>query len=428
MHRFKCFLFSSLYILFLLPSQAQLSYFPPLVGNQWDQASFQDFPYDSSFTDSLYSYLENNKTKAFLVVYDGRIVKEKYFGNFTQDSFWYWASAGKTLVSFLYGVARDKGLVEVGLPISSYLGVGWSSCTPQQEAQIKVWHLLTMSSGLDGQVPDPDCTDPACLVYKGEPGTLWYYHNAAYYLTHHVLDSASGMSLQNFMTQNLSIKTGITGLWANTLFISKPRSAARFGMLMLNKGIWNGDTIVHDRVYLDSMTTSSQVMNPAYGLLTWLNGKDTIMLPQSTVRLALPLNAAAPSDMYAALGKNDQKIYVVPSQKLVIVRMGDDPGTGVLGPSSFDQLLWEHINRWRQMPSGIASIDAKIQVYPNPCNQILRIPEGIESIRVFDLQGKEYFPDRFGSEINTSSIANGIYLLQLQQDANLSSIRFQVQH
>ncbi len=53
----------------------------------------------------------------------------------------------------------------------------------------------------------------------------------------------------------------------------------------------------------------------------------------------------APADMYAGLGRDDQKVYVVPSQKSVVVRMGDNAGTAsLLGSSSFDNELWEKIN------------------------------------------------------------------------------------
>jgi hypothetical protein len=48
----------------------------------------------------------------------------------------------------------------------------------------------------------------------------------------------------------------------------------------------------------------------------------------------------APADLYAALGKNDQKLYVVPSQKLVVVRMGESAGNVQLAASSFDNELW----------------------------------------------------------------------------------------
>jgi hypothetical protein len=51
----------------------------------------------------------------------------------------------------------------------------------------------------------------------------------------------------------------------------------------------------------------------------------------------------APADMYAALGKNDQKIYVVPSKKLVIIRMGESAGNVQLAVSSFDNELWGYL-------------------------------------------------------------------------------------
>jgi hypothetical protein len=51
----------------------------------------------------------------------------------------------------------------------------------------------------------------------------------------------------------------------------------------------------------------------------------------------------APADTYSGLGKNDQKLYIVPAKRLVIVRMGEEAGESLLGPSSFDNALWEKI-------------------------------------------------------------------------------------
>lgn len=390
------------------------TYFPPLTGSTWQGAAFNEFPYDSSFTDSLYRFLEQNNSKAFIVLYDGKIVKEKYFGTFTMDSAWYWASAGKSLTAFLVGQAREKSGLEIGLPVSHYLGNGWTTCSPQQEEDIKVWHLLSMSTGLDENVPDLDCTDPSCLKFKAEPGTRWYYHNAPYHLSHPVIEAASGLSLQAFTNQNLSIKTGITGLWFDHVFYSKPRSAARYGLLMLNGGVWNGDTLLHDRDYFDSMINSSQSMNPAYGLLWWLNGKDTLMLPQTSVRLPMVLNEAAPGDMYAALGKNDQKIYVVPSEKLVVVRVGDAAEGTFMGPSSFDVKLWEHLNRWRQLPNGLQTDRSPSSMpYPNPFYGWIQLPENMVSFTLHAADGREIQVPLEGGKLKTDGLAEGVYWLRI---------------
>ena len=92
------------------------------------------------------------------------------------------------------------------------------------------------------------------------------------------------------------------------------------------------------------MATTSQEFNKAYGYLWWLNGKSSFMVPGSQEVANGWLIPNAPEDMYAGLGKNDQKIYVVPSQNLVIIRQGEATGESRLGPSGFDNQLWEKIN------------------------------------------------------------------------------------
>jgi CubicO group peptidase (beta-lactamase class C family) len=115
---------------------------------------------------------------------------------------------------------------------------------------------------------------------------------------------------------------------------------ARFGLLLLNKGTWNTTSILADESYFGSQINTSQNLNLSYGYLTWLNGTASYMLPtlQAVVQGSLIPNA--PADLYAALGKNDQKIYVVPSQGLVVIRMGNSAGLSKFALSSFDNELW----------------------------------------------------------------------------------------
>lgn len=74
----------------------------------------------------LYSFLETRNSKAFIVLKDGKIVIEKYFGKFTKDSLWYWASAGKTLTSFAVGLGQEDGYLKITDTSSKYLGKGWT--------------------------------------------------------------------------------------------------------------------------------------------------------------------------------------------------------------------------------------------------------------------------------------------------------------
>ena len=136
----------------------------------------------------------------------------------------------------------------------------------------------------------------------------------------------------------------MNGLWIktgyNNVYYSTPRSMARFGHLLLSKGTWDGHIILNDSNYLKAQLASSQNFNPSYGYLTWLNGKSSYMLPGLQLVFNGPLVPNAPADMYSALGKNDQKIYVVPSQSIVVIRMGDSAGNSQLALSSFDNELW----------------------------------------------------------------------------------------
>ena len=92
------------------------------------------------------------------------------------------------------------------------------------------------------------------------------------------------------------------------------------------------------------MKNSSQNLNRAYGYLWWLNGKSSYRAPGPQAEFSGELIPNAPTDTYAGLGRNDQKLYIVPSMELVIVRMGEDAGEDLLGPSSFDNTLWEKLN------------------------------------------------------------------------------------
>ena len=137
----------------------------------------------------------------------------------------------------------------------------------------------------------------------------------------------------------------MNGLWiktpgSNNIYYSNARSMARFGLLLLNKGKWNSSAILNDTNYFHSQVNTSQSMNLSYGYLTWLNGKSSYMLPQSQIVFSGSIIPNAPADLFAALGKNDQKIYVVPSQQLVIIRMGNTAGGVKPAGSDFDNELW----------------------------------------------------------------------------------------
>lgn len=372
-------------------------YFPPKTGTTWEPIDPASLGFCPDRIDSLYQMLEDRNTKSFILLQDGKIVLEKYFGTFTRDSFWYWASAGKSLSAFLVGQAQDEGLLDIHEPTSTYLGSGWTSAPPDKEALITVRDQLRMTSGLDDGVPDVDCTDPACLLYKADAGTRWAYHNGVYHLVHDVIEEASGQGLNVFTKTRLLDRIGMTGLWINHVQYGRARDMARFGLLMLANGIWNGDTLLRNQQYLYDMVHPSQMLNRSYGYLWWLNGQQSFMLPGLQVVIPGKLIPNAPNDMYMALGKNDQKIHVVPSKRWVVVRQGESgtvgPGGGTV-PIVLDNQIWDYLNKLVCTPVGTGEVNAvpNLRVWPNPATDGWNIEADapIERVELFAGDGRMF--------------------------------------
>ena len=270
---------------------------------------------------------------------------ENYFNGHSATDPWYWASAGKTLTATVTGIAEQEGFLNINNKVSDYLGTGWTSAPLAKENLITNKHLLTMTSGLNDALGDD--VSPANLQYVADAGTRWAYHNV-YVKLQDVVAQATGQTWTNYFNTKLRDKIGMTGgAWIQndglSVYWSTTRNMARFGLLALNKGKWEENQIVPTN-YMQNATSTSQNINLAYGYLWWLNGKTSYHLPQSQFQFTGTLIPTAPSDMYCALGKNDQKIYVIPSRKIVIIRMGDAADGSNMALSDFDEVLWEKIN------------------------------------------------------------------------------------
>lgn len=375
-------------------SQTQSLYFPPKTGTVWQATAPASLGICSERVDSLYNFLAARKTKSFILLQDGRIVLEKYFGTYTQDSAWYWASAGKSLTAFLVGQAQEEGLLKISDPTAKYLGAGWTSATTAQEAAITVRHQLSMATGLNDALPDDNCTTPTCLQYLAAPGTRWAYHNAPYHLLHDVIEKASGLTINQFTQTRLLSKVGMKGFWYDHIQYGRARDMARYGLLTLAKGVWAGDTLLRNAAYIYDMTHRSQQLNKSYGYLWWLNGQESFMLPGLQLVIPGKLIPNAPDDMFSALGKNDQKIHIIPSKGWVVVRQGEDAGyVGTGGgqvPIAFDNDLWKYLNQLICNPVGTSEpVVGSLRIWPNPATEGWHIQsdESVEQVEVYDVRG-----------------------------------------
>ncbi|MCK9481965.1 MAG: serine hydrolase [Bacteroidia bacterium] len=425
----KKYLLLIIYV-FSITAKAQTLYFPPTSGTDWDTISPASLGWCEDKIDTLYDYLEARNSKAFILLKDGKIVMEKYFGTFTMDSVWYWASAGKTLTAFTVGIAQQEGFLDINDPTSQYLGAGWTVCPPAKEDLITIKHQLSMTSGLDDGVPDNHCFADTCLQYIADAGTRWAYHNAPYTLLDSVIYYATGQSLNSYVMQNIGVPIGMTGMFVysnnNNVFYSKPRSMARFGLLILNHGNWNGNQILTDTEYFNQMVNTSQNINQSYGYLWWLNGKSSYRLPNLQLQFNGYLNPNAPADMYAALGKNGQFINVVPSMNLTFIRMGNAPTSSAV-PFTMNDTIWQKLIEIMCNKTAVTQVsverNAVLQVYPNPAQHTftIELPNKSFSLEVFDITGRKiYAQDNISNrtEIDCSNFSRGIYKVQVTDSKN----------
>jgi CubicO group peptidase (beta-lactamase class C family) len=408
--------------------RSQQLYFPPVNPSLgWDTVSPSSLGWCTDKIDTLYDFLEQENTKAFVVLKDGKIVLEKYFGTFVQDSLWYWASAGKTVTSFLVGKAQEEEYLSIQDKSSQYLGTGWTSCTTQMEDQITIWNELTMTSGLDDGVPDNHCTIDTCLVCIADAGTRWAYHNAPYTLLEKVIETSTGHSVNLYTQQKLMTNTGMSGFWFTSgydnVFISNARSMARFGLLVQNHCIWDQIMLLSDTGYEWQMTHTSQQLNLGYGYLWWLNGKSSYMVPGSQVVIPGSYAPDAPADMFSGLGKNGQIVSIARSKGIVFVRMGNQPGSSSSEITTvFCNQIWQYLNQImcgsNAVPENLSS-PFRIWINPNPAKQKTEIHvEGaadhiVKTMCISDLYGRELLKTIFTGNnltIDCSRFPPGVYI------------------
>jgi CubicO group peptidase (beta-lactamase class C family) len=311
-------------------------YYP---GDTWETTS----GWDQAKLEELAAYAESKSTKSLVLLLGGRLLLERYFAgadaSFTRDV----ASAQKSVLSILAGIAIDKSLLSIDDTVSSILGAGWSNAADvEAEGKITVRHLLTMTSGLD-----------ASLDYAAPAGTAWLYNTDAFYRVRLVLEKKSGQDIDTLARGYLFDVIGMKdshfqrrlskdakGLVVIGLQTSA-RDLARFGLLMQRRGKWK-DTVVVSSSWVDQATTTSQSLNASYGFLFWLNNASGGLAPPS-MPFTGPLVPSAPSDAFAALGAGDQKMWTARSLDVVLTREGEAAGEAKLAASSFDEEVWQRV-------------------------------------------------------------------------------------
>jgi CubicO group peptidase (beta-lactamase class C family) len=321
-------------------------YFPPRTGTTWATVRPAEAGFDSAALAGALDWAGGQRTTAVVVLWRGRLVAERYWDGWSASTAGPWFSAGKTITSALVTHLAAEGRLSLDAPVRSVLGPGWSRA-PVTEPSITVRHLLAMTSGLDDS-----------LAYVAPPATRFYYNNPAYYQLFEVLARASGQTVPRLadsvlftpvgMTRSIAVPSTDTGE-PGFIFAGSARDFARFGLLLLQHGRWDGTTVLRDSVSLAQARRWSGTDNLSYGWLWWLNGGTSHRTPGPYLLPTQPgpLVPEAPADLVAALGKDDKKLYLVASRDLVVVRLGErapvSGGVSPLSVSSFDNALWSRL-------------------------------------------------------------------------------------
>jgi CubicO group peptidase (beta-lactamase class C family) len=300
----------------------------------------QPWPFDSLYNKkeiphALIDSLEKQDTHAFLVIQNGKILYERYWDGYDSARLSGSFSAAKSIISLLIGIALDEGRIKsVDEPAGNYLPHFQTNGLDK----IRIKDLLTMSSGTNYKESDKGYFSLNASAYYGddmeylitrmekkeEPGVNWEYRSGDTQVLGLIVEKVFGKSISELVSERFAGPMGAEqdGLWlmdggenhekAFCCYNGIARDYARFGQLLLNKGIWNGRRIVSE-AYLNEATQPALYLkdptennNPVdyYGYQYWiLNYRNTT---------AIAMN-----------GLFGQYVYTLPAYNAVIVRLGE---------------------------------------------------------------------------------------------------------
>jgi CubicO group peptidase (beta-lactamase class C family) len=272
---------------------------------------------------------KERRTAAVVIVYKGEIVGEKYWtdkGINSDTRLWGW-SMNKSILNALVGIMVRQGKLDMNAsaPVREWIS--------DQRREITMNDLMHMCSGLKWDEDygtaanttnmlfrEPDCYKSAIRApLNKKPGTEWVYSSG----TANIISGIIRKTIHNdseyyaFPYRELFNKTGMASMMleadvagnfvGSSFAYANARDWARFGLLYYNNGVWQGDTIL-PQGWVNYTRTPSLVSKGKFGALFWLNKAH--QLPD------------APEDTYSCQGYRGQRIFIIPSRHLVVVRLG----------------------------------------------------------------------------------------------------------
>jgi len=337
--------------LLLLQVMAE-DYFPPSIDSAWEQVSAENVGADPLILEQALTIAEQGNSRGVVILKGGRIVAERYWEGWNRQTTGPSYSVAKSFAAVLIGAAiEDEFITGIDQASADFL-VEWSG-DPEKE-MITIGDHLAMATGLETRsvLLLGNAISERFFATRAEsdftPATRWYYDSSAFRLCYYILEEATGMQTDNYAQQRIFDRIGMSNTELqvreemfqgatirNYQYLNySALDAARFGLLVRHDGLWGDDQVVNAE-WMQRMRESANDFSPSYGYLWWLNNSDTFQAPDDVVRTG-PLIPDAPADLVAALGFNDQKIYIIPSLDIIVVRLGEAANQSEFALTSFD--------------------------------------------------------------------------------------------
>jgi len=297
-------------------------------------------PKDTVFSNIDYAKLEkavanafdkkgekNKRTRSILVIYKDKIIAEKYDTGFDKNSKILGWSMTKSITATMYGILEKQGKIDINKPAPI---TEWAN---DERSKITINDLLHMNSGLEWEEDYTKISDVTQMLFLAEdmtqsqinkpaqfkPNSHWNYSSGTTNLLSGILRKQfkTHQEYLDFWYTNLIDKIGMNSMIVETDMVGNyvgssyswatTRDWAKFGLLYLHKGNWNGEQLFEEN-WAKYVATPTNGSKGDYGAHFWLNAGRHY--------------PDAPRDLYSANGYQGQKVFIIPSKDLVIVRMG----------------------------------------------------------------------------------------------------------
>ncbi len=284
----------------------------------------------------------NGNAFAVIVVHKGKPVAERYKPEFTQETRFLSWSMAKSFTNAMVGILVKEGKMDIAKPAGL---VEWAG---DERSRITLNDLLQMQSGLKWNEDYGNRSSVNVMLHcEGDmaqyafdqpseypAGTHWYYSSGTSNIVSYLIrkqfssDSLYYKFIHNELFNRIGMPDALmevdpSGTMVGSSYLyATLRDYARFGLLYLNDGVFNGVRILPEG-WVEYSTREASGSKGEYGAFFWLNkGKKF---------------PSAPEDMYSCAGHDGQKIFIIPSKDLVVVVAGYSPSSN--GGMDFDTLL-----------------------------------------------------------------------------------------